>query len=237
MVLLRQLGLPSDDERGRESCLLFLDEGLWDDGGINLSVTVHRSETCITGLVLGVLAWFRVDDPRRDQLVEYLLREQMADGGWNCQRHRGAVHSSFHTTANVLDGLLDHVESGGSHSADVRAALEEGRDFLLVHQLYRSHRTGNVVDPRLRRMTFPPRWRHDILRGLDHFYAAGATADDRLVDAIGVLRSRQDARGRWPLDRPHPGAVWFDMEVPGQPSRWNTLRALRVLRWWDASRE
>jgi hypothetical protein len=235
MTLLRQLGLPHDDERARQSSLLFLDEGLWRDGGINLSATQRRSETCITGFVLGLLAWFRIDDPRRGQLVAYLLREQLGDGGWNCQRDRGAVHSSFHTTANALDGLLDHLDSGGERPREVADAMARGREFLLAHRLYRSHRNGQIVDPQLCRLTFPPRWRHDILRGLDHFRAAGAPADARLLDAIGVLRSKQNADGRWPLHRPHPGTVWFAMEQTGEPSRWNTLRALRVLRWWDAA--
>jgi hypothetical protein len=236
MLLLRQLGLPQDDERARGSCLLFLDEGLWRDGGINLSATQRRSETCITGFVAGLLAWFRIDDPRRQQVVAYLLAEQMADGGWNCQRDRGAVHSSFHTTANVLDGLQDHLDADGESAGEVGAALARGREFLLAHRLYRSHRTGRVVDPQLCRLTFPPRWRHDILRGLDHFRSAGAPADARLADAVDVLRTKRNSDGTWPQQRPHPGAVWFEMEPTGRASRWNTLRALRVLRWWDSDR-
>ena len=235
LVLARQLGLPSTDARARASCRLFLDEGLWPDGGMNLSATHRRSETCITGLVISLLSWFGIDDPRRERVVEYLLREQMPDGGWNCQRDHGATHSSFHTTANVLDGLRDYVEGRGSLAEAAAGAEARGREFLLVHRLFRSHRTGAVVDPKLLRLTFPPRWRHDVLRGLDHFRAAGAGRDHRLSDAVDAVRSRRGSDGRWPLHAPHPGAVWFEMEEPGQPSRWNTLRALRVLRWWSAA--
>ncbi|USX53926.1 hypothetical protein [Lentzea sp. HUAS12] len=227
LLLLRQLGLPPGDPRAHESCALFLEEGLWHDGGMNLAATRKRSETCITGFALGLLSYFEVTDPRGERLVDYLRREQMPDGGWNCLRHQGATHSSFHTTANVLDGLRDH---GRSEQAEAR-----GREFLLAHRLYRSHRTGAVVDPAMLRLTFPPRWRHDVLRALDHFRAAGAHRDERLTDAVEVVRGRRGRDGRWALQRPYPGAVWFEMEQTGEPSRWNTLRALRVLKWFDKS--
>ncbi|MGZ4722919.1 MAG: hypothetical protein ACXV8L_01755 [Ilumatobacteraceae bacterium] len=234
MVLLRQLGLPADDPRATASCRIFLDEGLWSDGGINVTVSQPHSESCVTGLVLGLLSWFEVGDARRELLVDYLLREQMPDGGWNCERWRGAAHSSFHTTINVLDGLRDYGTADGARSTETVAAEERGREFLLAHRLFRSHRTGAVVDPKILHLTFPPRWHYDILRGLDHFRAAAAPCDERLADAIDVVTSKRRGDGRWLLQAPHPGAVWFDMEHTAAPSRWNTLRALRVLRWWSA---
>ncbi len=235
MVLLRQLGLPPEDPRARESCLLFLDEGLWRDGGINVSATHRSGETCVTGMVIGLLSWFEITDPRRERLIDYLLNEQLPDGGWNCQRHRGATHSSFHTTINVLEGLRDYATANGPRAAETVQAEARGRAFLLAHRLYRSHRTGAVVDPKMLRLTFPPRWRYDVLRALDYFRAAAAPRDERLADPIGVVLSKRDDSGRWPLRAPHPGAVWFDLEQPGKPSRWNTLRALRVLSWWSGA--
>jgi hypothetical protein len=236
LLLLRQLGLPGDNPAARESCRLFLDEALWQDGGINVSVTEPHSETCVTGFAIGLLSWFGVTDPRRERLVTHLLHEQLPDGGWNCLRHQGATHSSFHTTANVLDGLRDYADAGGPRCAEVLAAETRGREFFLRHRLYRSHRTGEVVDPSLSRLHFPPRWHHDVLRGLDYFRAANAPRDKRLTDAIEVLRAKCGRDGRWPLHAPYPGTVWFEMEPPGPASRWNTLRALRVLRWWSADR-
>lgn len=232
LLLLRQLGLPRDDARAQASCLLFLDEALWRDGGINVTVSRPRSETCVTGFALGLLSWFGVVDGRRELLVEHLLRVQMSDGGWNCQHHRGATHSSFHTTIDVLEGLRDYVDARGSRRVEAAEAEARGREFLLAHRMYRSHRTGVVVDPKMLRLTFPPRWRYDILRGLDYFRAVGADRDERLADAVGVVDSKRGRDGRWLLQQPHPGMVWFEMEQPRQPSRWNTLRALRVLRWW-----
>jgi hypothetical protein len=130
-LLLRQFGLPGDDPRARDSCRLFLDEGLAEDGGIDLSATQHRSETCITGFALTLLSWFGVTDPRRERLVDFLLHQQMADGGWNCQRDRGATHSSLHTTINVLDGLQDYtnrIRTQTQACADVDADIDTGVD-------------------------------------------------------------------------------------------------------------
>jgi hypothetical protein len=209
-----------------------LDEGLRADGGIDPSVSLDRSETCVTGLLLGLLAWFRIADPRRELLVDYLLREQMSDGGWNCQRDRGAVHSSFHTTINVLEGLRDYAELGGDQQHEVLGAEARAREFFLRHRLYRSHRTGAVVHPAFTRFSFPPRWHHDVLRTLDYFQASRAGYDRRLEDPLGFMLRKRGPDGRWRLQNRHQGKTYFEMERVGRPSRWNTLRALRVLDWW-----
>jgi hypothetical protein len=232
MMLLRWMGLPRSDSRVVRPCLLFLDGALCRDGGINVHATQKRSETCVTGMALGILSWFGIDDPRRERLVDYLLREQMDDGGWNCLRCQGAVHSSFHTTINVLEGLREYAESGGLQATTVMAAESRAREFFLAHHLYRSHRTGEVVNPAFTRFSFPPRWHHDVLRTLDYFRASGAEYDDRLEDPVGVLLRKRRRDGRWVLQNRHPGKTFFEMERVSQPSRWNTLRGLRVLRWW-----
>jgi hypothetical protein len=237
LLLLRRLGLPPGEPRARRSCLLMLDEGLGADGGINPTASQDRSETCVTGFMLGLLAWFSVTDPRRELLVDYLLREQMADGGWNCQRDGGAVHSSFHTTINVLEGLRDYVETGGDRRREVLAAEARAREFFLRHRLYRSHRTGAVVHTAFTRFSFPPRWHHDVLRTLDYFQASGVGYDRRLEDPIGLMLKKRGQNGRWPLQNRHPGRTYFELERVGQPSRWNTLRALRVLDWWGRVNE
>lgn len=232
LVLLRRFGLSPGEPRAVRACELFLDEGLESDGGINISATQDRSETCVTGMVLALLSWFNVADSRREELVDFLLMQQMKDGGWNCEWDRGAVHSSFHTTTNVLEGLREYAVASGPQARDSTAAESRGRDFLLEHHLFRSHRTGRVVDDRMLRLSFPPRWRHDVLRALDYFRSAGAPTDERLADALEVVVSKRRRDGRWPLQQRYPGRTWFEMERPGQASRWNTLRALRVLDWW-----
>lgn len=233
IVLLRRFGLPPRDPRAKKTCKLFLNEALWHDGGINVSVSQPCSETCVTGFVLALLSWFMVGDTRRERLVDYLLAEQMDDGGWNCQRDRGAVHSSFHTTINVLEGLREYANSQGSKSSEILVAEARAREFFLDHKLYRSHRTGDIVHPTFTRFSFPPRWHHDVLRTLDYFQSSGAPYDERLEDPIEIVVRKRGKDGRWRLQNRHPGKVYFEMEKVGQSSRWNTLRALRVLKWWD----
>lgn len=237
MVLLRRMGLPLCDKRATKPCLLFLDEGLRADGGINPTASLDISETCVTGMVLALLSWFRVNDPRREYLVDYLLNEQMDDGGWNCERYMGAVHSSFHTTISVLEGLREYVEAGGKRSRDVLTAEAKAKEFFLRHHLYRSHRKGHVVSAAFTRFSFPPRWHHDILRTLDYFRASNAPYDERLEDPVNVVLRKRRMDGRWVLQNRHAGKTFFEMERVGQPSRWNTLRALRVLEWWQRVKE
>jgi len=212
---------------------LFLEEAQSEDGGIIVAVTQKVSETCVTGMVLALLSWFQVDDPRRELLVEYLLNEQMDDGGWNCLRCQGASHSSFHTTINVLEGLREYVEIGGSRTLEVLAAEARAREFFLAHRLYRSHRTGEVSNPAFTRFSFPPRWHHDVLRTLDYFRDSNAPYDERLEDPISIVLKKRMKDGRWNLQNRYPGRTFFEMEQPGKPSRWNTLRSLRVIDWWN----
>lgn len=235
LVLLRRLGLPAGDPRALRSCALFLDEGLADDGGMDLSAGRSGSEVCITGMVLACFAWFGFDDPRRERLLDFLLGEQLADGGWNC--YSNGVHGSFHTTISVLEALHEYATAGfPSPEHQVVTAAARGREFLLLHRLFRSHRTGEVVSGALLRLSFPPRWHFDVLRGLDYFRAAGSLDDGRLQDAIYVVDDKRRKDGTWPLQQRWPGEVWFEMEKVGEPSRWNTLRAMRVLEAWQAGR-
>jgi hypothetical protein len=233
LLLLRDMGLSPDDLRVRRSCLLILDEGVGPDGGIVPSRSFGRSEECISGFVLRLLSWFLIIDERREQLLDYLLGRQMRDGGWNCQTCRGATHGSFHTTINVLEGLRDYVDSGGPRRREAEAAEARGREFFLRHRLYRSHHTGAIAKSSFTLFSFPPRWYHDVLRTLDYFRAARHGYDGRLEDPIALVLKKQRAGGTWLLQNRHPGRTYFEMEQVGRPSRWNTLRALRVLQWWD----
>jgi hypothetical protein len=156
----------------------------------------------------------------------------MPDGGWNCQRPRGATHASVHTTINVLEGLRLYALHRGHRARPLRAALCRGREFLLVHRLFRSHRTGRIIKPVFTKFAFPPRWHYDILRALDHFQAVNATRDARLAEAIAIVQNTRGEDGRWRLQNSYPGKTYFELEQRGAPSRWNTLRALRILNWW-----
>jgi hypothetical protein len=236
MLLLRDFGLPPTNRRARRACAPLLDGGLQRDGGINYGWR-GRSETCITGMVLSILSYFQHDDERLDTLADYLLREQMSDGGWNCRRRFGATHSSVHTTILVLEGLRFYELHRGRKAQAVQAAQGRGREFLLMHRLFRSDHTGEIIKPIFLRFSFPPRWHYDILRALDYFQAVNTPGDGRLAEAIEIVRSRQDQDGRWFLQNNYNGKTYFDLERLGAPSRWNTLRALRVLKWWARQEE
>ena len=227
LLLLRDMGLVPGNAQAVRACRLLLDQGFWRDGGINLFPRAWKhSETCVTSMVLSIARWFALDDPRMERVAEHLLAAQMPDGGWNCRAapgFGGATHGSFHTTILALEALL-----GWPAGAQARA---RGEEFLLLHRLFRSHRTGAVAKSDFTRFHFPPRWHYDVLRGLDYFRAASAPLDPRLADAIELVGAHRQGDGMWPLPKGYTGKVFFEMEKAGQASRWNTLRALRVLRW------
>jgi hypothetical protein len=229
LLQLWRMGLPSYDPEAVASTQLLLDKPVWIFGE---GEKAHRGE-CVAGFGLSLSSWFTINGEQRERLVEEILERQLNDGGWNCRARGPSTHSSFHTTMNVLEGLREYCLSGGEQAANVEAAEARGREFFCEHHLYRSHRTGRIPDERMTRLPFPPRWHHDILRGLDYFRAAGADRDPRLEDPIKVLVGHRRKSGRWPIHQNYAGQVWFTMETGRQPSRWNTLRALRVLRWWE----
>ena len=237
MMLLRDLGLPPSNPQAGKACTLLLDRGLRPGGGIcygNSPQWMESGEACISGMVLSILAYFGVSDTRLGTIANWLLDQQMPDGGWNCRRPRGATHSSVNTTILVLEGLRHYELRRPSRLRPIRRAQDRGREFLLAHRLFRSHRSGAVIKSEFTRFVFPPRWHYDILRALDHFREVNATRDPRLREAIEIVRARQRDDGRWLLTHAYSGRTFFELERVGAPSRWNTLRALRVLRWWDS---
>jgi len=187
-----------------------------------------ETEPCINGRILEAGCYFK--EPN-DALAEQLLAEQLADGGWNCEAPESR-RSSFHSTICVLDGLLEY-ERAGRKSAAVTKARKRGEKYLLERHLFRSLRTGEIVNKRWLRFSFPPFWHYDVLRGLDYLRKAGVKPDSRASEAIEVVIERRHQNGRWPLNLVHPDHIPVAMETEvGRASRWNTLRALRVLRWY-----
>lgn len=190
-----------------------------------------ETEPCINGRILGIGAYFK--EPN-DALGDRLLSEQLADGGWNCEAPKSR-RSSFHTTICVLEGLLEY-ERAGRQSAAVTRARKRAEEYLLERRLLRSLRTGELIDKRWLRFSFPTFWHYDVLRGLDYLRDAGMKPDGRVRDAIGIVIERRHQNGRWPLNLLHPEHIPLEMETGiGRASRWNTLRALRVLRWYNNS--
>jgi hypothetical protein len=225
---LRLLGLDPASESARRAIALVAEHGRWEHAGQRYFD--GEVEPCINGRTIDTGAYFGVDVAG---IVERILGERLADGGWNCEAENGSVRSSFDTTINVLDGLLE-LERATGGSAAVREARRSGEEYLLERGLVRRKSTGEIADPAYLEFAFPYYWRYDVLRALDYFRRSGADPDPRMAEAVEVVRSRRQPDGRWLLDRIHPGRVHFDLEGGvGAPSRWNTLRALQVLDWWD----
>ena len=190
-----------------------------------------ETEPCINGRILGIGTYFK--EPN-DALANQLLNEQLEDGGWNCEAPKSR-RSSFHTTICVLEGLLEY-ERAGRKSAAVTRACKRAEHYLLERHMFRSLRTGEVIDKRWLRFSFPTFWHYDVLRGLDYLRNAGFKPESRVGAAIEVVMERRHHNGRWPLNLLHPEHIPLEMETGvGRASRWNTLRALRVLRWYSNS--
>jgi hypothetical protein len=233
LLQLVRLGLAPSHPAGRRAVARLLEAGRYENGSLNLAKTVPVADGCVNGMVLLMANYFGTPGPIPDGIASWLLTRQMPDGGWNCEDWRGATHGSFHTTISVLEGLEAYRLARPARARNAAGAVGAGREFLLVHRLYKSHRTGQVADPVFTKFSFPPRWHYDVLRGLDYLASVDAPRDPRVEDAIELLVSKRRPDGRWTLQNRHQGRLHFAMEEGGKPSRWNTLRALRVLRWWE----
>lgn len=228
LLLLREFGIDPEAAPVRRTIDLIRANCKWEHAG--QAFFDGEVEPCINGHVVALGAYF---DVPVDGIVTRLLGEQLDDGGWNCEVENGSRRSSFHTTMCVLDGLLaDERATGGT--ADSLAARRRGEEYLLERHLFRRLSTGECVDPDWLSFSFPTQWYYDVLRALDYFRSAGGPPDPRVAEAISVVRDKRQSDGTWLLENTHPGEVHFTLEgADGSPSRWNTLRALRVLKWYD----
>ena len=230
LLLLRDFGLNPATPEARGAVSLVRENSRWEEG--NQPFFQGEVEPCINGMTVMLGAYF---GENVNAVVDRLTREQLPDGGWNCEAERGSTRSSFHTTICVLEGLLEHDRATGGTSAS-RHARHRGEEYLLERRLLRRKSSGDMISQDWLQFSFPTRWYYDVLRGLDYFRSAGGTPDERLGEAADQVRSKQQPGGWWMQENTHPGKVHFPLEDgDGQPSRWNTLRALRVLKWYDGS--
>ena len=231
---LKNLGAPPDEPAIRDTLTKVLESHKGPDGGINTSPTIVDSDVCLNGMFLNFASYFRMPEKSLRSIMDLLLVEQMKDGGFNCESNRwGAVHSSLHSTLSILEGFLEYAENDYQYRISEIERIEPlAREFILQHRLYRSDRSGEIIDKRMLLLSYPTRWYYDILRALDYFQAADVDYDPRMQDALDILtKKRKD--GKWPVQGKHPGQTHFEMELPREPSRWNTLRALRVLKHFE----
>lgn len=238
LLLLRATGIDRDDPAVQSSVtrlernLRWSNQPNWELRSAKMggnSFFEGEVEPCINGGVLALGAYF--GHPTQS-LAGRLIGEQLHDGGWNCEAPK-STRSSFHTTICVLEGLLEYERAVGA-APEIPAARRRGEEYLLERALFRRRSNGEVASPEFLQLAFPPRYHYDILRALDYFRATGAKPDVRMDEAVHIVESRRQADGRWLLDRAYDEALALPFgESVGEPSRWNTLRALRVLRWYE----
>ena len=229
---LKNLAIAPDNAEIRASIQNVLETLRAPDGGILPIGSDRKSDVCVNGMFLNYAAYFGIEEAPLRPIIDFLLVELMGDGGFNCRSNTsGASHSSVHSTISVLEGIHEYAVAGYVYRLDeLQHAATRAREFLLLHKLFRSHRTGEIMHKSMLNLSYPSRWKYDILRALDYFRHAKIEYDPRLEDALDVLMKKRRKDGRWPVQAKHPGQVHFDMEKGGGPSRWNTLRALRVLK-------
>jgi hypothetical protein len=229
LTLLRDLGIDPSGDRVRETIHIVARNCRWEHAG--QPFFAGEVEPCINGRTVAVGAYFGVDV---EGIVTRLLGEQLTDGGWNCEAENGSVRSSFDTTICVLEGLLQYEQATGG-TAETVAARRRAEEYLLQRHLFRRLSTGKIANPAWLGFSFPTWWHYDVLRALDYFRATAHVPDSRVREAVDLLRSKRQPDGRWLSENTHRGALHFAINSnDGEPSRWNTLRALRVLNWHDA---
>lgn len=228
LQLLHDFGVDPHDARVRRAVAQVREHCRWEHAGqpfFNGEV-----EPCINGRTVALGTYFGIDV---HGIVARLLGEQLADGGWNCEAENGSVRSSFATTIKVLEGLFAYERSTGGSPQSI-VARRGGEEYLLERRLFRRKSTGEVVNPAWLQFSFPVRWQYDVLRALEYFRSVGDVPDPRMDEAVDLLRRKRQPDGTWLLENTHPGRIHFALEDgDGRPSRWNTLRALRVLGWYE----
>ena len=229
LALLREIGLDPSGAAARRAIERVKTHLKWEALD-NRPYFDGETEACINGAILACGSYF---GERCDRIVDRLLGEQLADGGWNCEAPPSS-RSSFNSTIRVLEGLFEYQCAWGNDAA-ISDAREKAHEYLLRRRMFRRLTNGEIVDRKWTRFTFPTMWHYDVLRGLDYLRNAGVEPDDRVAEAVEVVRARRHQNGRWPMNHLHPDRLKFPVEPErGRASRWNTLRAMRVLRWYDA---
>lgn len=233
---LRHLNLPSKNAIVHETIGVVLQNNKAEDGGIRLGPsTTQHSDVCVNGMFLNYASYFKMAESELQSIIDSILAEIMHDGGFNCRTTRsGAKHSSLHSTISVLEGFTEFQKAGYTYrKKEISAAIKTGIEFILLHRLCLSDRTGQIIDKNFLKLTYPCRWRYDILRAMDYFQYAGIKWDNRMTDAMTYLNKKKNKDGRWKMQAAHSGQVHFIMEKAGKPSRWNTLRMLRVMKHFE----
>lgn len=219
-----------------------LDNMKTDDGGISPNPKNWTfSDVCINGMDLFMMCYFGADQEKLKSIVDFIISQQLPDGGFNCNfnyKKYGARHSSLHSTISMIEGFNSYINYGYGYKIDeIKRMRNDAIEFILMHRLFKSDKTGEIINKNFLMFSYPPRWKYDIIRALDAFRDAGINYDKRMDDAFEVIFKKRRKDGTWPLQNKHAGKVHFDMESVGKPSRWNTLRILRILKHFFPERD
>jgi hypothetical protein len=232
---LKNLAISPTNKVIQSSIELVLQNNKGPDGGINPIGDVQRADVCVNGMFLNYASYFKSDSTSLKSIVDFLLKETMGDGGFNCRSNRsGAHHSSLHSTLSVLEGINEYEKNDYRYRLDeLLVAKKSSIEFILLHHLYLSDRTGKIIHKDFLKFPYPARWKYNILRALDYFQYSNHSYDDRMKEALDYLASQRKKTGTWNLNAKHSGKTHFEMEKAGKPSRWITLKALRVLKHFN----
>lgn len=233
LLTLKNLGIAQDVKSIRS----ILHKLLYQDRKFEAEQkTFHKSvlydDVCVNGMFLNFASYFLEDEPKLNEIVDFILAQVMSDGGFNCQKTRsGARHSSLHSTLSVLEGLDEYVQQGNTYrKEDILEVKKAAEEFVLMHRLFLSDRTGNIINKAFLKFPYPCRWRYDILRAMDYFQKANTPYDERMEPAIDYILSKRTKEGLWKVNAKYPGKSFFILERAGKESRINTLRVLRVMK-------
>ncbi len=209
------------------------------DGGLDVSHSNANSDVCVNGMFLNYASYFQIDEDLLHSIIDFILSQIMPDGGFNCMHNRsGAVHSSLHSTLSILEGITEYERNGYTYRLpELQTVKNSCVEFILIHHLFKSDKTGKIIKNDFLKFPFSPRWKYDILRCLDYFQHACIPYDHRMNDALKVVENKKTADGLWKVNARYSGLIHFEMEKAGKPSRWNTLRALRVLKCYDSGND
>jgi hypothetical protein len=225
---LKNLGVDPACREYADSAAMLLDRW-WPSRG--LARENRHSDVCVSAMLLGICCYGALQAPKLREIADYLLERQFSDGGWNCDWENGAVRSSLHTTLSVLEAFRDYEVCGYTYRLDeIRGTVPPAQEFILRKRLFLSARTGEVIDKKMLMLSYPCRWKYDVLRCLSYFASVHRNYDPRMEEALALLLRKRRKNGRWSVQQKYTGRVHFDMEKTGGDSRWNTLRALRALR-------
>jgi hypothetical protein len=227
---LKNLGISPENAQYTESIEILLDR-MWVNDG---RVTKYRyQDLCVCAMILSICCYGNLQSRKLYKIVDYILEKQYLDGGWNCSWERGHIHSSLHTTLSVLEAFRDYEKYGYNYRIDeIRRSIPKAWEFILGKRMFRSARSGEVIDSKMLMLSYPCRWKYDVLRCMDYFASVQKSYDDRMDEALELILKKKRKNDHWPVQQKYAGNVHFDMEKTGDDSRWNTLRVLRVLKFY-----